>query len=205
MSRPTPPTCKTGSWQAYNEALKRRGSLTVWFDPEMIWQAAPTGKRGRQPDYSDAAIQTGLTLKVLFGMVDIGTPLVRVTMSTRQTTGFVESLPGLIGLPWAVPAFSTLSRPRKPLHVTIPYRGAQGPLHPLIDSKGIKVEGEGEWNARKHGGSKRWFLFLPHRGSTPAAPAVLRGQAASFALRRRPLIAQANDGTPSRCPVFTYG
>ena len=126
-------------------------------------------------------------------------------MATPQTTGFVESLPGLIGLPWAVPAFSTLSRPRKPLHVTIPYRGAQGPLHPLIDSKGIKVEGEGEWNARKHGGSKRWFLFLPHRGSTPAAPAVLRGQAASFALRRRPLIAQANDGTPSRCPVFTYG
>ena len=25
----------------------------------------------------------------------------------------------------------------------------------LIDSTGIKAEGEGEWNARKHGGSKR--------------------------------------------------
>ena len=33
MSRPTPPTYKTRNWQAYNEALKRRGSLTVWFDP----------------------------------------------------------------------------------------------------------------------------------------------------------------------------
>ena len=33
------------------KARRRRGSLTVWFDPEMIWQAAPTGKRGRQPDY----------------------------------------------------------------------------------------------------------------------------------------------------------
>jgi hypothetical protein len=30
-----------------------------------------------------------------------------------------------------------------------------GPLHLLIDSTGIKAEGEGEWNARKHGGSKR--------------------------------------------------
>ena len=29
------------------------------------------------------------------------------------------------------------------------------PLHLLIDSTGIKVEGEGEWNARKHGGAKR--------------------------------------------------
>ena len=50
------------------EALKRRGSLTIWFDPAMTWEAAPTGKRGRQPDYSDAAIQACLTMKVLFGM-----------------------------------------------------------------------------------------------------------------------------------------
>jgi hypothetical protein len=28
-------------------------------------------------------------------------------------------------------------------------------LHLLVDSAGIKVEGEGEWNARKHGGTKR--------------------------------------------------
>jgi hypothetical protein len=58
MSRPTSPACKTGNWPADNEALKRRGSLTMWFDPEMTWEAASTGKRGRQPDYSDAAIQT---------------------------------------------------------------------------------------------------------------------------------------------------
>ncbi len=63
MSRPTPPTYKTRNWPAYNEALKRRGSLTIWFDPAMTWDAVPTGKRGRQPDYSDAAIQTCLTMK----------------------------------------------------------------------------------------------------------------------------------------------
>ena len=68
MSRPTSPACKTRNWPAYNEALKRRGSLTIWFDPAMTWEAAPTGKRGRQPDDSDAAIQTCLTMKVLFGM-----------------------------------------------------------------------------------------------------------------------------------------
>ncbi len=76
----------------------------------MIWEAAPTGKRGRQPDHSDAAIQTCLTMKVLFGVADIGAPLVRATISTRQTTGFVESLLHLIDLDWAVPNFSTLSR-----------------------------------------------------------------------------------------------
>jgi hypothetical protein len=66
-------------------------------------------------------------------------------MALRQTTGFVESLLHLIDLDWAVPNFSTLSRRQKTLKVSIPYRGSQGPLHLLIDSTGIKVEGEGEW------------------------------------------------------------
>ena len=77
MSKPIPPTYKTTNWAEYNAALKRRGSLTIWFDPQMAWEAAPSGKRGRQQAYSDAAIQTCLTLKVVFGM------------ALRQTTGFV--------------------------------------------------------------------------------------------------------------------
>lgn len=152
MSRPTPLTYKIKNWRAYNEALKRRGSLTIWFDPEMTWAARPTGKRGRQPTYSDAAIQTCLTMKVLFGM------------ALRQTTGFVESLLQLSGLDWSVPDFSTLSRRQKTLAVNIPYRGSEGPLHLLIDSTGIKVEGEGEWNARKHGGAKRRVWRKVHLG-----------------------------------------
>ena len=40
MSIPTSPAYKTKNWPAYNEALKRRGSLTIWFDPAMTWEAA---------------------------------------------------------------------------------------------------------------------------------------------------------------------
>ncbi len=152
MSRPIPPSYKTKNWPAYNEALKQRGSLTIWFDPDMAWVPPPTGKRGRQPQYSDAAIQTCLTMKVLFGM------------ALRQTTGFVESLLRLVGLDWTVPDFSTLSRRQKTLAVTIPYRGSQGPLNLLIDSTGIKAEGEGEWHARKHGGAKRRLWRKIHIG-----------------------------------------
>ena len=85
-------------------------------------------------------------------------------MALRQTTGFVGSLLRLIGLNWAVPDFSTLSRRQKTLAVNIPYRGSNGPLHLLIDSTGIKVEGEGEWNARKHGGPKRRVWRKIHLG-----------------------------------------
>lgn len=91
-------------------------------------------------------------MKVLFGM------------ALRQTTGFVESLLRLVGLDWAVPDFSTLSRRQKTLAVNIPYRGSKRPLHLLIDSTGIKVEGEGEWHARKHGGPKRRVWRKIHLG-----------------------------------------
>jgi hypothetical protein len=67
MSRLRAPIYKTRNWPAYDEALKRRGSLTIWFGPDMSWEAAPTGRRGRQQTYSDAAIQTCLSMKVFFG------------------------------------------------------------------------------------------------------------------------------------------
>ena len=131
----------------------------------MVWEADASGRRGRQQTYSDAAIQACLTFKVLFGL-----PL-------RQTTGFVESLLKLVGLDWAVPDFSTLCRRQRTLTVALPYRGSAGPLHLLIpshgsqanhcraaDSTGIKAEGEGEWNARKHGGSKRRLWRKIHIG-----------------------------------------
>ncbi|VDC16567.1 hypothetical protein PARPLA_00005 [Rhodobacteraceae bacterium THAF1] len=89
----------------------------------MTWEATPTGKRGRQRTYSDRAIQTCLTITVLFDL------------ALRQTTGFVESLLQLSGLDWTVPDFSTLSRRQKTLDVSIPYRGSEGPLHLLIPSR----------------------------------------------------------------------
>lgn len=152
MSRPIPPSYKTRNLQAHNEALKQRGSLKIWFDPDLVWVPPPTGKRGRQSQYSDAAIQTCLTMKVLFGM------------ALWQTTGFVESFLRLVDLDWAVPDFSTLSRHQKAVALTIPYRGSQGPLNLLIDGTGIKAESEGEWHARKHGGAKRRLRRKIHIG-----------------------------------------
>ncbi|NIY72751.1 IS5/IS1182 family transposase, partial [Marivivens donghaensis] len=37
---------RTTNWSDYNASLKRRGSLSIWFDPEMLWQAEQSGKRG---------------------------------------------------------------------------------------------------------------------------------------------------------------
>ena len=52
----------------YDAALVRRSSLTLWVTEEALaaWQAPMTGKRGGQPVYSNAAIETGLTLRLVF-------------------------------------------------------------------------------------------------------------------------------------------
>ncbi len=152
MSKPTPPQYKTTNWPAYNRALRKRGSLTVWFDKDMRWLAPLTGKNGRNPTFSDAAIQFCLTIKGLFGL-----PL-------RQTIGMVESLIQLSGLDWPVPDFSTLSRRQKTIEVRIPYRPQTGALHLLIDSTGIKFRGEGEWKRKKHGAEYRRQWRKVHLG-----------------------------------------
>jgi hypothetical protein len=48
--------------------------------------------------------------------------------------------------------------------VNIPCRGSKGPVDLLIDSTGIKVEGESEWSARYHGGPMRRIWREIHLG-----------------------------------------
>ncbi len=81
-------------------------------------------------------------------------------MPPRQTTRVVQSLLRLTGLNWVAPDFSTLCRRQKTLNVSLHYRGSKGPLNLLIDSARIK----GEWNTRKHGGSKRRIWRKIHIG-----------------------------------------
>ncbi len=145
----------------YNESLKRRGSLSIWFDPEMVWTPPPNGKAVGRQHFSHPVIQTRLMLKVLFGL-----PL-------RQATWFVQSLLQLVGLDRAAPDFSTLCRRQKALNVSLPYRVAKGPLkllipyrdptlrhcramdalyettRPISDREGLRTTGRGDPNPRQ--------------------------------------------------------
>ena len=127
----------------------------------MEWAAKPTGKRGRQPVYSAAAVQSCLTMKVLFGMAGpaadraTGTPLVQLTLARRARRE--PALPDRPGLGCA--GFWRLQPPPEDPRREHPASGSQGPLHLLIDiepasatgsrepARGIKVEGEGERHA----------------------------------------------------------
>ncbi|MGB3797605.1 MAG: IS5 family transposase [Alteraurantiacibacter sp.] len=176
--------------------MRERGSLTVCFDPSMAWHAVPSGKQGRQQTFSDAAIQACLTIKVLFGL-----PL-------RQTTGFVASLPKLAGLDWLVPDYSTLCRRQRTRPVQLPCQGGQGPLNLLVDSTGIKVRGEGEWHARKHGGAKGRVWRKVHLGIDEATMEVRAALITDSSLGDAPmlpnLLGQIPEGEPLE-PVTADG
>ena len=127
---------------AYDAALRRRGSLTVWFTDEAVaaWRAEPRTTPGGQPWYSPLAILTALTLRAVFHL------------ALRQTEGLIGSIIHLLGLDLAVPDHSTLSRRAETLAVPRPRpRGNGGPLHLLVDSTGLKLCGAGEWLVETHG------------------------------------------------------
>ena len=117
MPKPASPKYRTTNWTEYNAALKRRGSLDVWFDPDMDWLAAPRGRPGRPMRFSDSAIELCLTLKALFNL-----PL-------RQAEGLVASLLKLADLDWPTPDYTTLCRRQKTLTVDLGGRPSSGGLH----------------------------------------------------------------------------
>jgi Transposase DDE domain len=147
------PTYKTAyrvkNWHEYDQALRDRGDITLWISQDALdaWTPPMTGKRGAPPVYSDVAIETALTLRLLFRL-----PL-------RQTEGFLGSVLKLMRLTLPCPDHTTLSRRHATVAIRQQVEGApQGPICLIVDSSGVQVCGQGEWHAQKHGEKtcKRW-------------------------------------------------
>ncbi len=56
------------NWPEYEQSLVQRGDITIWLSPQAIaaWVPEKGGRRGGQRRYSDLAIETALTLRLLF-------------------------------------------------------------------------------------------------------------------------------------------
>ena len=136
---------RVGNWAEYDRALVRRGDVTLWLTPDAIatWAAAGVGRRSGQLQYSDRAIETALTLSLIFHV-----PL-------RQTEGFLTSIFGMLGVDLTAPDHTTLSR--RGQHLALALRRARPGtrLHLIVDSTGLSIVGEGEWAAATHGGRGR--------------------------------------------------
>jgi hypothetical protein len=130
------------NWSEYDQALVEYGDITLWITPSAIrgWAAKPTGRRGAPQKYSDLAIETALTLRLLLQL-----PL-------RQAEGFLRSLLELMDLTLEAPDHTTRSRRGSSLKVNLGALQSKMRMHLIIDSTGLSIVGEGEWAAAKHGG-----------------------------------------------------
>ena len=153
-----------GNWPAYDRALVQRGDITVWLAPDAVatWEAVGVGARGGQRQYSDLAIETALTLRLIFHL-----PL-------RQTEGFLTSIFGMLGLDLSAPDHTTLSRRGQHLDLTLRRLPAGASMHLLVDSTGLSIVGEGEWAAVKHGGRGRRGWKKLHLGVDRSGVIVAR-------------------------------
>ena len=129
---------------------------------------------GGQQRYSNLAIRTALTLRVVLGL-----PL-------RQAEGFLNSLLRLMGLDLKAPDHTTLLRRNQIVAVPPLTRAHEAPIDLIVDSTGLKILGCGEWNAHKPKASKK----RRNGGSCPSEW-MLRGS--SWRPNSRP----AEDTTPA--------
>lgn len=143
------------NWQAYNQALTQRGSLTIWIEDGTLatWLGNERAQHvGAPTTYTDTAIQCMLTLKAVFRL-----PL-------RQTQGFAASVFQLLGLTLPIPHFSTLSRRGSTVKLPRLRQQRAQHLHLVVDSSGLKIYGEGEWHVRQHGKRRRRTWRKIHLG-----------------------------------------
>jgi hypothetical protein len=107
----------------------------------------PLDRRARrQPGYSALAIDTGLALRLVFHQL------------LRQTEGMLRSVAEVLKIDIAVPDHTTLSRRGGGVTILPKWTARDEPLQLLVDSTGLKINGEGEWLDQQRGprSPRRW-------------------------------------------------
>ena len=81
-------------------------------------------------------------------------------LALRQAEGFSASVLRLLGQELRVPDHTTLSRRSRGFAGRRPKAIPHGPMHLVIDSTGLELFGQGEWDAEKHGRARRSWRKL---------------------------------------------
>jgi hypothetical protein len=81
-------------------------------------------------------------------------------LALRQAEGFATGVLRLLGLALRVPDHTTLSRRSRSFAGQQPKVVPNGPMHLMIDSTGLKLFGQGEWDEEKHGQARRSWRKL---------------------------------------------
>lgn len=132
-------------WARYNNGLVSRGNIALFVSKDLAkdwlvqYDEGAKRQRGGQPKYTEIAITSILSLRFVFKL-----PL-------RSIEGFAKSMVSLMGVDLEVPDYTTLSTKINTMNIMLPavYKDNCGHVMSL-DSTGLKIHGQGEWNRKKH-------------------------------------------------------
>jgi len=131
---------KLTNWSEYNDALRRRGDITVWLSEDAISQWYEQDRvydgSGAPKRFSDFAIITCHEIRQVYRL-----PL-------RQTQGLIDSLFRIMNILLVCPDFSCLSKRLRELNIKVPkYKKTGKPddgvhavdsvTNPLINGAGL--------------------------------------------------------------------
>jgi Transposase DDE domain len=136
---------ETMDWKSYEAKAVMRGKLMLCISPEIArsWYVAydKDSKRqsGGQLRYTERCMEDVMTLKYLFGI------------AYRHLEGFLQGLLALAGLDLPAPDRSTINYRANRMHFRLPKLvNPKAGYVVSIDSTGLKIHGQGEWNRKKH-------------------------------------------------------
>jgi hypothetical protein len=132
-------------WKSYEAKAVMRGKLMICIGPEIArsWYVAydQYSKRtsGGQLKYTERCMEDIMTLKYLFGI------------AYRHLEGFLQGLLNLAGLDLPAPDRSTINYRANRMQFKLPRLvNPKAGYVVSIDSTGLKIHGQGEWNRKKH-------------------------------------------------------
>ena len=131
----------------YNKNLINRGNLFLWIDQKVLNQWIVKKKKRGRPAFSSSVIQAGWFLKTFY------------RCPFRALQGFINSLTRLIDQEVSSPHYSVFCKRAAEAAALLPKLSKRRPSHLIIDSSGLKIQGEGEWKDRVHRSktSKSWI------------------------------------------------
>jgi Transposase DDE domain len=143
---------KVTNWHDYNNGLRQRGEVTIWFTEEALadWYPEKTRARGRPQVYSDIAIETAVLIRQVFHL-----PL-------HQTEGFMNSLTLAINADINIPDFSSISKRSMTLPKHILTKAMELDSIVIVYFTGLQVYSKDELHQEKHAVPARRTLRRLH-------------------------------------------
>jgi hypothetical protein len=145
-------------------------------------------KRGGQAKYTETAITSLLSLRFVFKL-----PL-------RAIEGLARSLVSIVGIDIDVPDYSTLSIKLRDMKIGLPLvcKDSGSGYVASIDSTGVKIHGQGEWNRKKHSQKDRREWVKVHLIVDNDTMAILGVEATADDVHDCEMFSQLIDGLPDK-------